>query len=263
MGPASRLLLLLLLLPVLCFAADNESLHTCTYPPYRWCSSWKIAIACKVEEQCPVLFQPPKSKDAPPVSVSLFYESLCPACRNFLTLQLFPTWLMLFEIMNVTLVPYGNAQETNVSGKWEFTCQHGEDECLLNMVETCVMDAVKDASDAFAIIFCIESSSSIKDSLDSCLKIYSPTTSPDDIMKCTKSDQGNKLMHQNAQLTDGLEPPHKYVPWIVINGQHTDELQAQAQEGLFNLVCKLYKGQKPSACLTNSSSLHLNNLCLK
>lgn len=48
-----------------------------------------------------------------PVSLTLYYESLCPYCRYFVTQQLFPTWVMLNEIMTVTLVPYGNAEVGN------------------------------------------------------------------------------------------------------------------------------------------------------
>jgi hypothetical protein len=49
--------------------------------------------------------------------------------------------------------------------------------------------------------------------------------------------------------TETLNPPHKYVPWIVINGEHTDELQNEAQTNLVALVCKLYKVSFLQLCL--------------
>ncbi|OXB73120.1 UNVERIFIED_CONTAM: hypothetical protein H355_012045 [Colinus virginianus] len=144
---------------------------------------------------------------APPVQLSLYYESLCPACRGFLARQLFTTWLMLPQgVLNITLVPYGNAQERNVSGKWQFQCQHGPEECLGNM-----------------------------------LQVYAPHLDEGRIAACARGELGAALMHRNAQRTDALDPPHQYVPWVVINGKHTDELQEQAQSSLLRVVCRLYQ----------------------
>ena len=41
--------------------------------------------------------------------------------------------------------------------------------------------------------------------------------------------------------TESLDPPHNYVPWIVVDGEHDNETQQAAMDNLLALVCKLYK----------------------
>lgn len=110
----------------------------------------------------------------------VYYETLCPDCRQYLSLMAFPTFVMLDDIMSLTVVPYGNArvgsevyclfffqftlnfnyhkecqtlgkevhfiqteftaaispfQEKHGGHKYVFECQHGEQECLANMVQ--------------------------------------------------------------------------------------------------------------------------------
>ncbi|KAK3531854.1 hypothetical protein QTP70_032493, partial [Hemibagrus guttatus] len=164
----------------------------------------------------------------------------------FLVLELMPTFFMLNDIMSVELIPYGNAEEKQVGDKYAFTCQHGPDECLGNMIETCVMNKVPKA--AVPVIYCMEAAENVVKAAESCLALFSPETSFGDIMACVNGDEGNQLMHQNAKKTAALQPPHQYVPWITINGEHTDELQQKAMDSLFLLVCSLYKGETPAAC---------------
>ncbi|XP_066946829.1 gamma-interferon-inducible lysosomal thiol reductase-like isoform X2 [Macrobrachium rosenbergii] len=53
-----------------------------------------------------------KMTGAEPVKVSLYDETYCPACRQFVKEQLGPTWRELNGIMAVELVAYGWAEET-------------------------------------------------------------------------------------------------------------------------------------------------------
>lgn len=49
---------------------------------------------------------------APKVEIALYYESLCGGCRQFIETQFYPTFQKVGQIMEVILVPYGNAQES-------------------------------------------------------------------------------------------------------------------------------------------------------
>ncbi|KAG9343260.1 hypothetical protein JZ751_014241 [Albula glossodonta] len=196
----------------------------------------EIAKECGVEKHCLELNATRPNRAESSVQVGLYYESLCPGCRGFLSEQLFPTWVMLQDIMNVQLIPYGNAQESFDGKRYKFTCQHGEDECLGNMIETCVLNLT--GSVAFQIIFCMESASDVLKAAQPvnilrlcqttnsqplqhsplCVELYAPSIKWESIMDCVKGDLGNKLMHENALKTKALKPPHKYVPWVTING---------------------------------------------
>ncbi|XP_072450622.1 gamma-interferon-inducible lysosomal thiol reductase-like isoform X3 [Chiloscyllium punctatum] len=139
-------------------------------------------------------------------------------------------------------------QERNESGKWVFSCQHGEQECTGNMIETCIMHTLQDPYRFFPIIFCMESADNVTAAAQLCLQIYEPLLPWDNIENCVNGDLGNKLMHHNAELTRALNPPHEYVPWILVNGKHTEDLEDEAMNSLFNLICNTYSGVKPKAC---------------
>jgi len=63
------------------------------------------------------------------------------------------------------------------------------------------------------------------------------------------NSKGNELQHKMGMLTEALSPAHTYVPWVTVNGVHTEEIQAQAQDNLIKLICDTYSNAaKPVAC---------------
>ena len=53
-------------------------------------------------------------------------------------------------MVNISIYPYGNANERQeANGTWNFNCQHGEDECKGNLVETCFINLVSFSQDKF------------------------------------------------------------------------------------------------------------------
>ncbi|XP_002126795.2 gamma-interferon-inducible lysosomal thiol reductase-like [Ciona intestinalis] len=219
----------------------------CNIPPQFWCDSLSVAQKCGVESACREFLN---TEAAEPVKIELYFESLCPGCRQFITTQLYPTWMSLKEsgIMTASMVPYGNAKEVQLSsGMWNYTCQHGAEECVGNLIENCIIHYSEDKFDTyFPILYCMEDASDPIKAAEMCVK--KSDLDWDQIHTCSKGEQGNHLMHKSAMKTEALDPAHKYVPWIVANGKHTEGMQQEAQGNLMKFVCDTYTGTKPKEC---------------
>ncbi|XP_068197076.1 gamma-interferon-inducible lysosomal thiol reductase-like [Antennarius striatus] len=237
----------LLILMIWFHVQSGGGVHSpsCNLPPSKWCSSVDSALRCGVLKECLKSNSTRSQQTADPVRVGVYYETLCPDSVNFLTKMFFPTWILLNDIMSVTLVPYGNAQEKSDGQRYIFICQHGKQECLGNMIQACLLNMT---DKAFPIISCMESSSHVIKAAKSCADLFATELEWGSIMKCVHGDLGNQLMHQNALKTNALMPTHKFVPWVTINGGHTDELQNKAESSLFTLVCSTFKGARTVAC---------------
>jgi len=196
------------------------------------------------------------TREEPPVTIELYYESFCPGCRAFVTGMLFTAFEKLKDtgIMKVMIYPYGNAhQKQKPDGSWDFECQHGSQECLGNLLEVCTMAHMDwDFQTYLPVISCMEGADNPVTAAKGCLSALS-TVPYSAVKACAWGAEGNALMHAIANRTEGLNPAHKYVPWIVVDGVHTEEVEQKAMADLAGLVCSLYKGAKPVQCKTLSS----------
>jgi len=185
---------------------------------------------------------PAAAEGAKKVSLVLYYESLCPYCSRFMVNHLAGIFEDgLIDAVDLRLVPYGNAR---VGSNGDISCQHGPYECLLNTVEACAIDAWPDLDVHFRFIYCVEDlvvKRQYKE-WESCFQKLGLDPKP--VTECYKSEQGHKLELKYANQTDALVPPHRYVPWVVVDGQPLLE----DYENFEAYVCKAYKGSPPKVC---------------
>ncbi|KAJ0734740.1 putative gamma interferon inducible lysosomal thiol reductase GILT [Helianthus annuus] len=124
--------------------------------------------------------------------------------------------------------------------------QHGGWECLLNTIEACSIHAWPQVSDHYPFVYCVEKLSyeDKHTEWNTCFKKLNLDPKP--VIDCYTSGMGHKLELQYADEKSALEPPHDYVPWVIVDGQplyndYTD---------FISFICKAFKGSNmPQACL--------------
>ncbi|CAM8967599.1 unnamed protein product [Rhodiola kirilowii] len=185
------------------------------------------------------------------VSLVLYYETLCPYCSNFIVNYLDKLFAddELIEIVDLKLVPYGNAK---ISSNGTIICQHGNWECVLNTIETCAIDVLPSLKEHFPFIYCVETLVYQHQYTEWTQCFDKLGVDPKPIMECYNNGRGTELELQYAAETGSLQPPHKYVPWVTVNGEPLYD----DYENFVAYICKAYKGSTaPNTC----SSLSLKN----
>jgi len=199
------------------------------------------------------------------VLVEIYYETLCPSSLDLLNGSFQKAWQdnKLREIMDVRLYPFGNAEmlsENEVSKVYKashpnakypvINCQHGEQECLGNLVQACAVKQLK-TSDSVGLVLCMASqgtSVDIESSSRDCAKKLD--ISMKQIMDCVTSSQGHDLI--TALGSKSLNPVlHRtYVPFVLVDGRHE---KAADEDNLLGPLCSAVGSPLPHACEASAS----------
>jgi len=157
------------------------------------------------------------------VKIQVYYESLCPGSKNFVSTELSATVLKLSQYLDIFLYPYGGAKTTEKDGHYEFQCQHGPLECYGNKLHACAIDIIKNMTTSVLFNGCMMESSENLGSdditADQCgirLKIDSAP-----IKECAKGDKGSILLKQYGEETKRLHL--HYVPYKLVNGKESKD----------------------------------------
>lgn len=227
----------------------SYQVQDCNLPSKYWCLNREIAEKCEVTQACKKNVWNKSKENAQIFNFELYYESLCPDCKEFITKQLYPVYKKTgTELFNLTLVPYGNAREHWNGSSYEFTCQHGPKECLGNIIEVCGIYLIKNKTVEMAFINCMESITSGKMEHHAKKCALKAGIEFNDLQSCYTSALGNRLQHEMAVRTDLLSPTHQYVPWVVVNGIHSEKIQDEAESNLLKLFCDSIQDPKPDVC---------------
>lgn len=123
-------------------------------------------------------------------------------------------------------------------------------ECEGNVIETCALKLYPNDlyTKALPFILCLEDNSN--DWTSQGKKCASSSgLSWDDIAACAGSKQGNEWQAEFAAKTENLVPAHTYVPWVVVNGGHTESSESAVESNMVRYVCSIYRGtEKIAAC---------------
>jgi len=191
----------------------------------------------------------PSFEQSPVLDLIVFFESKCPDSMRFMKDQLKPTFDQLSAYFSVSPIAWGNASfKPDGKGGFNFTCQHGPEECKGNKMFACAMHYISDHHQYVNFTTCAMSLDDPPTALESACADIMTKTVKESTETCRDTVEGDYMLAGNYIVQDGLAPDETWIPWMVVNGEHTADLQDLAEHHLKELVCSKITGEKPAVC---------------
>ncbi|KAH8311919.1 hypothetical protein KR044_008555, partial [Drosophila immigrans] len=170
--------------------------------------------------------------------ITLYYEALCPYCRQFVTEQLNPSMVRQDRLAftELILVPYGNARKDNATGNVK--CQHGVPECELNAWHGCILEH-NNITESLKLIACMMRSG--KNKLDKCATRYSIDVTA--VKDCKKNRSIDDILEKYRQATDKIEDVMEGVPAIAVDNVFNQDEQGDLTDDFDKVFCAKYEAK--------------------
>jgi len=190
--------------------------------------------------------KPQFANSAGPITITVYYETMCPDSKYFINHQLLPTVEKISGIVNYELIPYGKAKTyENATGIY-FNCQHLKLECEGNKIHACAIKHIDNQQSVLKFTSCTFRSMRNPASIaKSCANEVGADW--DVIQRCASSHEGSELLKMHGENTRSLVPPVSFIPTILLN--RSQGIQKNILKNLKKEVCDLYAGIKPESCL--------------
>lgn len=164
------------------------------------------------------------------LNVLVLYESLCPDSTKFMRQQLGPSYELLKDYIDITLVPFGKSQSQNNGA--QFYCQHGIDECEGNRMQSCVLHQTDDQEKHVHFAVC-QMTTRERRSVKNCAEASGLSSAIDE---CMLTDLGTLLQLEAEQITHSYRPT--FIPTIIYDRVFNQQLQDNSIYDFRGTVCK-------------------------
>lgn len=171
--------------------------------------------------------------DSNKLELTYYVESLCPDTVKTMGLLNSAIDNGLMDLAEIKLVTAGNAKvyrdSFRYAGQHDFTCQHGDDECYGNQLESCMLRYNTNPLGAMKAVLCMYARTVthgilLPEAFNYCadqgvsrgaFSLYDTDGDVIDMKVCALDGRGNKLHYDNIQATP---KDHTNIPWAGVDG---------------------------------------------